>query len=562
MRRCHFWVLVLCVFSFHVSWTQDARDWRLIDYGHEIYQHGYCDQPYILVTTDGSWVCTFTTSPGSEGDRIQYIVSTCSTDQGVSWSEPVEIEPSSGDIEASWAIPLLTDFDRIYVFYTYNGDTIRALPEGETIRSDTHGWYCYRYSEDKGKSWSKRYRLEMAKTACDVENEFGGAVQMFWGIGKPVVKNKKAWFSFTKLGKYFLEEGEGWIFHSDNILTERAVDQLNWEMLPDGNVGIRNPDFGSVQEEHNIQPLNIGDGLYCAYRTTLGSPAECYSYDGGRTWSKPGLIRYASGRPIRHPRACPRIWKCANGKYLLWHHNNGSNSFANRNPAWLSGGVERNGKIVWSQPEIVLYGHDLTYETGRLSYPDLIEDRGQYWISTTQKTRATIHPIPQWFLEGLWSQLDGDHIVRNMSDVGAGMALDFWFSLDSVGERKLVELSLDQGSLTARTTAADQIEINIKAANEHITLVSDQDLLLGRDRHHVGVIFDADARIAYMIVNGSMVDGGGEKVFGFERIPEAMLGVKMRAGSTPFADQMVESLELFDHRIGTSKVVRRYEVGL
>ena len=376
-------ILIISCISFYLQ--GQSSDWRLISNGKKIYEHGYVDQPYIVISKDGIWVCIFTTSPGDEGSKIQYIVSTNSTDKGKTWSDPVEIEPSSSGIEASWAIPLVTEYGRIYVFYTFNGDTIRNLPDGKKMRSDTHGWYCYRYSDDDGRSWSERYRLDMRITGCDKRNDFSGNVQMFWGIGKPVVKNTDMWFSFTKVGKYFLEQSEGWLYYSNNILTEKDVSKIQWQLLPDGDIGIKSHELGSVQEEHNLQPMNINDGLYCVYRTTLGQPACAYSYDKGKTWTRPELMKYATGLPLRNPRACPRIWKCKNGKYLLWYHNNGGKDFNHRNPVWVSGGVEKNGHISWSQPEIVLHGPDRSYNTGRFSYPDLIEQDGRYWVSTTQK---------------------------------------------------------------------------------------------------------------------------------------------------------------------------------
>jgi hypothetical protein len=274
---------ILIFFCIPIFSHGQPDDWRLISNGQKIYEHGYCDQPYIVTTSDDIWVCTFTTAPGNEGSKIQYIVSTSSSDQGKTWSVPLEIEAAASGVEASWAMPLITKFDRIYVFYTFNGDSIRNLPDGTKMRADTHGWYCYRYSDDRGKTWSERYRLDMRTTACDRENDFSGKVQMFWGIGKPVAKGDKVWFSFTKLGKYFLEESEGWVYYSDNILTEKDVSKIHWQLLPDGDIGIKSPTLGSVQEEFNIQPMNSKNGLYCIYRTTLGQPAHSYSYDNGKT---------------------------------------------------------------------------------------------------------------------------------------------------------------------------------------------------------------------------------------------------------------------------------------
>lgn len=82
----------------------------------------------------------------------------------------------------------------------------------------------------------------MRLTACDLANDWQGKVQIFWGIGKPVTLGKGMIFGFTKLGKYMLDNGEGWFFHCENINSERDPDRLKWQLLPDGEHGLRNPD--------------------------------------------------------------------------------------------------------------------------------------------------------------------------------------------------------------------------------------------------------------------------------------------------------------------------------
>ena len=239
-------------FSVAQGISGDSRD---IANGVSIYEHGYCDQPYVVVAPDGTWVCVFTTSEEKEGAASQYIVCTRSTDHGKTWSAPVPIEAPDGP-EASWAMPLLTKFGRIYVFYVYNGDNIRTLPNGKPMRADTHGWYCYRYSDDNGMTWSERERLPMRVTACDRGNDFGGAVQMFWGIGKPVTHGDTAWFAFTKRPAIFGRR-EGWFYRSDNVLTEPDVSKVSWEPLPEGD-SAQPPGLRPVQEEQNLVPLSDG----------------------------------------------------------------------------------------------------------------------------------------------------------------------------------------------------------------------------------------------------------------------------------------------------------------
>jgi len=53
---------------------QPIDDWRLIDKGSIIPTCGgkYADQPYIIQTDDGAWLCTVTTGQGREGQSGPY----------------------------------------------------------------------------------------------------------------------------------------------------------------------------------------------------------------------------------------------------------------------------------------------------------------------------------------------------------------------------------------------------------------------------------------------------------------------------------------------------------
>ncbi|MEA1951873.1 MAG: sialidase family protein, partial [Planctomycetota bacterium] len=452
--------LVACVFQPASASSPPKLDPRDIRAGFVIPDEGYCDQPYVVITKDGNWLCTLTTAGGHEGDVGSHVVSTISADRGKTWSKPVPLEADETR-ENVYSLPLVTPGGRVYVFYNFNGDNFRAPG-----RSDSLGWFVYRYSDDNGRTWSKRrYRLPMPLAPVDRTNTFGGKVQLFWGIGKPITTGKTAIFAFSRCGKYLIDRSEGWFYRSDNILTEKDPDRIQWKLLPDGGLGLKNPAFGEVQAEHNLVALSDGS-LYCMYRTVNGHPCHAYSRDGGRTWTMPEYATYSpGGRKIKNPRACPKVWRTGNGKFLFWHHPHGinRNPYTGRNPAWLSGGIEHNGTIHWSQPEIVLYDTDkgnciFNSKTGEpgpgkgMSYPDLIEQDGRYWITETQKTIARVHSIDSTLLDGLWSQGKLKKVVRrglvldlgpeelrshtfkmprlpNLSN-GGGFAIDFWVKLD------------------------------------------------------------------------------------------------------------------------------------
>ncbi len=555
-------------------------DLRRIDTGYKIPDEGYCDQPYVVITNDGNWLCTLTTGAGHEGQGGQHVVSTISKDRGKTWSPLVDIEPADGP-EASWVVPLLVPSGRVYGFYTYNGDSVSTLPGSDRkIRADTLGWYCYKYSDDNGRSWSKeRYRLPMRVTACDRANNWQGKVQIFWGIDKPKVTGGIVRFAFTKLGRYMLENGEGWMMHSDNILTESDISKIRWQMLPDGEHGIRSPQFGSIQEEHNHVALDE-DRLYLVYRTTTGYPCHTYSDDGGHTWSEPEHMTYTpDGRKIKTPRACPKLWRCENGKYLFWFHNHSGKSYEDRNPVWISGGEIRDGKMHWSQPEILLYDDDPKV---RMSYPDLIEQDGRYWVTETQKSIARIHELDKTLLEGLWTQGERREIARRglVLELGAGprsmnvfkvpgkldvsaggLAIDFWVRLDDLGRgRVLLDTRTEQGTgLAVTSTDKGTISIELNDGENQAAWDCDPGLLRKGVKHHVAVIVDNGPKIITFVVDGQLCDGGAHRQYGWGRY-QGDLGDVSGSG-TLRVGPLLNGVRIYDRYVRTSEAVANYHAG-
>ncbi|MCX8036798.1 MAG: exo-alpha-sialidase [Candidatus Sumerlaeia bacterium] len=539
-------VASLIAITFVVSALQSfGADWRNLNNGLLIpSESGYADQPYIVVTRDGNWLCVLTTGKGREGQKGQHVVATLSTDKGHTWSPLVDIEPADGP-EASWVTPLVVPSGRVYAFYDYNGDNVSTLGSKKNIRADMLGWYVFKYSDDNGRTWSKeRYRLPVRVTACDRANDWQGAVQIFWGIDKPKIVGDSVYFAFTKLGKYILDNGEGWLFRSDNILTERDPAKIRWEMLPEGDHGIRAPDFGSVQEEHNLVPLS-GGSLYCVYRTTTGRPCHSYSRDGGRTWSVPEHMTYTpGGKKIKNPRACPKLWRTSNGKYLFWFHNNGSEGYnqgdsaGSRNVAWLAGGVEKDGFMHWSQPEIVLYAPN--YLQGP-SYPDLIEQDGRFWISETQKTAARVHEIDRTLIEGLWNQSENRAVAKEglvfeanaqglksgkfnvpaLPDLAAGggftVELRAVFRDLSPGQVILESRGKDGRGFSLVTDTTGTVRFEFSDGKTRAAWNSDPGLLAPRLRwqgdppaHHIVVIVDGGPKVILFVVDGILCDGGDD----------------------------------------------------
>lgn len=589
-------VLLIAALAAVATQTAFALDMRDINTGHAIPDEGYCDQPYVVITQDGNWLCLLTTAGGSEGASNSHVVSTISADQGRTWSELVELEPVDGP-PSVYSLPVVTRSGRVYAFYDYNGDNFPC-----PARSDCVGWFVYKYSDDAGRTWSAdRYRLPMRMTAVDRTNTFDGKVQIFWGIGKPITMDDTMIFAFSKCGKYLIDRSEGWFYRSDNILTENDPTKIEWQLLPDGDVGLKNPDFGEVQAEQNIVPMNDGS-IYCMYRTADDHPCHAYSRDLGHTWTMPEYATYTpGGRKFKNSRACPKVWKTANGKYLFWFHHHGAHKqpYRGRNPAWLSGGIERDGFIYWSQPEIVLYDTDpkncifdaqtgMPGEGGGMSYPDLIEQDGRYWITETQKTIARVHPIDTTLLEGLWSQgevktvttkglildLGPEQLQPSEVDMpilpsladGGGFSIDFWITLDDLSAGQIIADGRDASGkgFAVTTTQHGTIRIEISDGKNAGFWECDRDLIKANSRRHVAIIVDGGPNVISFVVDGILCDGGTASTYGWGRFSPELGDVsgsgKLRVA--PTLNGRLERLRVYDRYLRTSEAVANYHAGV
>ena len=67
-----------------------------------------------------------------------------------------------------------------------------------------------------------------------------------WGIGKPIDVGKGMMFAFSKIGRYLLDESEGWFVKSDNINTEKDVNKIKWKVLPGSDYGLKNKNVRKI----------------------------------------------------------------------------------------------------------------------------------------------------------------------------------------------------------------------------------------------------------------------------------------------------------------------------
>ncbi|MBN8824989.1 MULTISPECIES: exo-alpha-sialidase [unclassified Spirosoma] len=571
----------VCFLAVVVTWfagTLYAQDTRNITTGTIIPDETYSDQPYIVKTADGAWLCVLTTGTGHEGATGQHIITQRSLDQGKTWIDKRDVEPGDGP-EASYAVLLKAPSGRVFVFYNHNTDNIRAVKgdnppytDGLVKRVDSQGYFVFKYSDDNGKTWSaNRITIPIRNFDIDRKNPYGGKIQYFWNVGRAFTDKNAAFVPVHKVGGFgvgFFTSSEGALLRSPDLLTIADPAKATWSTLPDGDIGLRTPPKvgGPIAEEQSFSVLSDGT-FFCVYRTIDGHPVYTYSRDGGHTWDVPQYLRYANGRLVKHPRAANFAWKCENGKFLYWFHNHGGNfirdhpnrrnmAYEDRNPAWILGGIEADspkGKIIrWTQPEILLYDDDPLI---RMSYPDLVEDKGTYYITETQKDIARVHKIDERLLMGLWNQFDNRQKTTNglalnwtyqkgafpqsveapvlpefykrdtkkleqpgMS-TASGFTIDLAFTLKKLTANQVLADTRDSTGKGwyVQTTAQKTLELVMNDGRTQSSWSCDAGMLMVNKPQYISIIVDGGPKIIAFVVDGVLNDGGNTRQFGWGR---------------------------------------------
>lgn len=596
---------VLFIIFLFISFTVHSQknDWRNLDNAVSVIpDEGYCDQPYSVVNAKGEWVVVLTTGAGLEGQPGQHVVSTISKDKGKTWTPLIDIEPATGP-EASWVTPLIIPSGRIYVFYTYNSENMREVLNSSGVpikRVDTFGKMMMKYSDDGGYSWSsERYEVPIRNFEIDDKNIYKGKIQFFWSVALPVVVDDSVYLPLAKVGNFgegFMESGSGAILKSSNILLEKDPEKITWETLPDGNKGLLPPQ-GKVADEHNIVSLSDGS-LYCVYRTNQGHNVQAYSRDKGHTWSAPEWATYTpGGKLMKQPRCLNKIYKFKNGKYAIFFHNNSSRNYSdhplgNRNPTWLAGGIEKDGHIYWSQPEVFLY--DMDYSHG-ISYPDWIEDDGEYYFTETQKTTARVHKIPNEYMDMLWNQENNNEMTQNgltlelkgdsckqardfsMPNLGNlykgdGFSLEFKLKTGSLKKDQVLldtRLGKTEGYGSSATYAGNGIKISILKTGVLELLMDDgrtpliwdsgAGIIKPKALNHIVINVDAKSKVITFVINGELWDGG-ERPFGYARFNPFMWnvnGTKNVSFATNFKGE-INLFRVYNRCLFTSEAIGNY----
>lgn len=153
--------------------------------------------------------------------------------------------------------------------------------------------------------------------------------------------------------------------------------------------------------------------MYFIMRTDNGFVSVATSTDNGKTFTsnqfayyykvgkKPNKREVKSDRKLVNSDSPLSPFYIGNGRYLLPFYNTPfAKPFMGRNPLWLSAGIESDGTILWSQPEMILYSD---YSTA-FAYPDIFEYKGSYYITESNKSVARVHKISNSLINNLFNQ--------------------------------------------------------------------------------------------------------------------------------------------------------------
>lgn len=395
-------------------------------------------QVQLCMTPVGTWIACWT--QGSyEANPDQRVVVSRSIDQGKTWSWEIVIEAAGEQYQVpAWIVSyVVPSTGRVYVFYWYNINGVALRDAGDMF---------FRYSDDDGLTWSRRYPVGIPHTSMD-SGEYGDIHG--WNFGQPrLMANGQVLMTYTKIKRsslfpkrWQLDETNQWKPNPDtdpakkpvneqggspndwctevfileliNILTESNPEKLTFRFLPDGDEGLwvpypnTNRHFG---QEGTLADLS-GGRLLCVFRSRQGHPFFSISNDCGNTWSTPEILRLSpGGEPFNQPCApCP-ITKLNDGRYVFLFHNTKpeESGWYPRDPLWISVGREvtgttENAGLYFSKPRVIVYNDgvpDGPFNDFEIGYPAFYEFAEKRYVSYANKTcQLRINKVPDMLLD-------------------------------------------------------------------------------------------------------------------------------------------------------------------
>jgi hypothetical protein len=241
--------------------------------------------------------------------------------------------------------------------------------------------------------------------------------------------------------------------------------------------------------------------------------------------------------------------------------------------------------LEFTQPEILLYDDD-PYTV--ISYPDLIENDGRFWVTETQKAVGRVHEIPSALLDGLFSQWDAvgitqdallleqvspgcstvtmprlpDFNMRDPSrmdmggmDLRSGFTIEVAFTLEtlSAGQIILDSRRHDGQGICLQTTHKGALALVLNDGRSENSWDTDPGLLQPGQKYHITFVVDGGPKIITVIVNGVLCDGGDTREFGWGRFNPHLKNVT--GSETLRISQQISLIRIYNRALRTSEAV-------
>jgi hypothetical protein len=303
------------------------------------------DSEHLIVNhlpRSGELLATWTTGTYESAPDTRTVFSH-SRDHGRSWTVP-QVLPGTADgpmLGGRWGVHLVSATGR--VFFLYN----RCTGIWDTSFSLNGALTCA-YSDDGGHTWIPGGDLAVRRR--EGFDHPDPRVPCGWIAWQPAIRDPGGrwllgftrWsslsrFPYPESGHHLDARAE--LMRFDNLDEGPPPQELRITWLPEGDsisvpcpVEPERSKGYSLAEEPAVVTLPDGR-LFLVVRTRTGRIWYTVSEDGGVSWRPTEILRRQdNGTEMLHPKSpCP-LYRLADGRYLLFHHNHDGTGYGARGP--------------------------------------------------------------------------------------------------------------------------------------------------------------------------------------------------------------------------------------